>query len=185
MAEFPWHETEHTAREFDRRSHGCSVTGRTRGYAHRIDVGVGVPVVWAALTTARSLGLWCAPGAEIDPRPGGSLRASVDRVTFFDAHIDVYVPERRMRLIHLPSPALPPGETAIVDDFMLDAAPRGAILRLLGSGFPAAEAWDAVYLQRRTGWERALARLRLLLEREARGQAASGGPAARRSRTAE
>jgi hypothetical protein len=72
-----------------------------------------------------------------------------------------------MRLIHLPSPALPAAESALVDDFMLDERPGGATLRLLGSGFPADESWDAVYLRRRTGWERAMARLKVLVEREA------------------
>lgn len=126
------------------------------------------------MTTA-AVGLWCSPDAAIDARPGGSFRANVDRVTEFEAHIDVYVPERRMRLIHLPSPALPAAGIAIVDDFLLDGTPRGATLRLLGSGFPADEAWDAVYLRRRTGWERALARLKVLIERKARASRAAGG----------
>ena len=53
------------------------------------------------------------------------------------AHIDVFLPGRRLRLIHLPSPALPAGDSAIVDDLMLepraasDAAAR-ARLRLPG-----------------------------------------------------
>ncbi len=156
-----------------------TMTERTRGYAHRIDVAAGVSDVWAALTTSRAVGLWCSPGAEVSPRPGGSFRANVDRVTETEAHIDVFVPRRRMRLIHLPSPHLPPVETAIVDDFMLDEAPRGAILRLLGSGFPVGETWDAIYLRRRAGWEHALARLKVLVEREAAagreiGKAADG-----------
>ncbi len=151
----------------------------TRGYAHRIDVAADVPAVWTAVTTSRTVALWCAPHAAVDARPGGSFRASIDRVTETEAHIDMFVPHRRMRLIHLPSPALPPAETAVVDDFMLDQAPGGAILRLLGSGYPVDEAWDPIYLRRRTSWERALARLKVLVERESRashptGRAAEG-----------
>lgn len=143
------------------------MTARTRGYAHRIDVRADVKGLWTALTTVRQLGLWCSPGAQISARPGGSFRASVDRVTESEAHIDVFEPPRRMRLIHLPSPSLPPAEVAIVDDFMLDAAAGGTVLRLLGSGFPLDPAWDEIYLLRRTSWERALARLKMLVEREA------------------
>ena len=145
-----------------------TMTGRTRGYAHRVDVAAGVSAVWNALTDSRSLALWCAPGAEISPRPGGSFRANVDRVTESEAHIDVYEPHRRMRLIHLPWSGIPTSQAPLVDDFILDAAPGGAILRLLGSGFPAEEDWDAIYLRRRAGWQQALARLKVLVEREAR-----------------
>ncbi len=137
----------------------------TRGYAHRIDVAAPAPAVWIALTTSAALDRWCSAGAKIDARPGGSLRASVDRVTEFEAHIDVYTPQRRMRLIHLPSPALPSTDSPLVDDFVLETLGDGTIVRLLGSGIPSDSAWDAVYLRLRTGWERAMARLKVYTER--------------------
>lgn len=145
-----------------------TMTGRTRGYAHRIDVAAPVPAVWNALTDSRSLALWCSPRAEISARPGGAFRANVDRITETEAHIDVFEPHRRLRLIHLPSSGIPTQAT-LVDDFILDEAPGGATLRLLGSGFPSEEDWDAIYLRRRTGWQHALARLKVLVEREAGG----------------
>jgi len=145
-----------------------TMTGRTRGYAHRIDIAAAVTSVWNALTDSHSLSLWCSANAEISARPGGSFRANVDRITETEAHIDVYEPQRRMRLIHLPADGIPNLEGPLVDDFMLDEAPGGATLRLLGSGFPAEERWDAVYLRRRAGWKSALARLKVLVEREAR-----------------
>jgi uncharacterized protein YndB with AHSA1/START domain len=141
---------------------------RTRGYAHRVDVRAPAPLVWAALTTSAALSQWCAPGAEIDARPGGSFRASVDRVTEFEAHIDVFMPQRRMRLLYLPSPDLPP-DCAVVDDFVLDEGPDGTIVRLLSSGFPGDAEWDEMYLRLRVSWERAMARLKVLVEREAPG----------------
>jgi uncharacterized protein YndB with AHSA1/START domain len=136
-----------------------------------VDVNAPAPLVWTALTTSSSLSQWCAPGAEIDARPGGLFRASVDRVTEFEGHIDVYMPQRRMRLLYLPSPALPP-ESAIVDDFVLDATEKCTIVRLLGSGIPAGAEWDEMYLRLRTAWERAMSRLKVHVEREA-AQAAS------------
>ncbi|MGH8260580.1 MAG: SRPBCC family protein [Steroidobacteraceae bacterium] len=159
------------------------MTERTRGYAHRIDVPVDVRAVWDALTTAPAIGLWCSPDAGIDARPGGSFHANVDRITQFEAHIDLYVPLRRMRLIHLTSPLLPSAESAIVDDFMLEGAEGAATLRLLGSGFPTDASWDVMYLRRRTGWERALARLKVVLTRAATspGDAAPGNARAGRS----
>lgn len=148
------------------------MTDRTRGYAHRVDVAAPLPAVWTALTTSASLGEWCSPGAEIDARQGGSLRASVDRVTEFEAHIDVYIPERRMRLIHLRSAKLPSTDCTLVDDFVLDAGARASIVRLLGSGVPSDSAWDVIYLRLRRGWEQSLTRLKVYVERAAARSAA-------------
>ena len=131
------------------------MTDRTRGYAYRIEVAAPISRVWEALTTSAALEEWCSPGARIDARPGGSFQASVDQVTEFVAHIDVYSPQRRLRLIHLPSPALPPTDGTFVDDFVLEACGDATIIRLLGSGIPSAVAWDALYMRVRTGWGRA------------------------------
>jgi hypothetical protein len=149
----------------------AGMTDRTRGYAHRVDVIAPAPLVWAALTSSSALSLWCAPGAQIDARQGGSFRASVDRVTEFEAHIDVFLPPRRMRLLYLPSPALP-ADCTMVDDFVLDAGPARTIVRLLGSGIPGGSECDEIYLRLRTAWERAMSRLKVLVERDA-AQAAS------------
>ena len=145
---------------------------RTRGYAHRIDIAADVATVWAAMTETASLARWCSPAAEIRPKPGGSFRASVDRVVELDAHIDVFEPGRRLRLIYLPAKALPPADSAIVDDFLVQPGPKGGTLvRLLGSGIPDAPAWDAPYMRLRMGWERAMARLKVFVEKQQKGPA--------------
>src|ERR1700733_9772915 len=111
------------------------MVSRLRGYAHRTDIAASAQSVWSALTDTASLAIWCSPDARISPKTGGLFRASVDRVTQLEAHIDVYEPARRLRLIYLPCAALPTGESAVTDDFMLDPDPRGTIVRLIGSGF--------------------------------------------------
>jgi uncharacterized protein YndB with AHSA1/START domain len=141
------------------------MSGRTRGYAHRIDIMAGAPDVWKVLTDTECLRKWCSPEAQVSAREGGYFRASVDRVTELEAHIDVLLPQRRMRLIYLPSEDLPQHGSAIVDDFMLDDTdPAKTVLRLLGSGFPSDRESDTAYLRLRTGWERAIARLKVLVE---------------------
>ena len=139
---------------------------RTRGYAHRIDIAAAATRIWSALTTVAELRIWCSPAAQIVAREGGLFRASVDRISEQEAHIDVLQPPRRMRLIYLPTPQLPQAETAVVDDFMLDPAGSHTVVRLLGSGFPPDEEWDTQYLRLRVGWERALARLKARFEGE-------------------
>lgn len=113
------------------------------------------------------------------------MRASVDRVTQFETYIDVFTPERRMRLIHLPGKAQPRTESTIVDDLVLDGSGTLTIVRVLGSGIPGEERWDALYLALRAGWERAMARLKVYVERTAEEAAAGerpSGAAGRRGR---
>jgi uncharacterized protein YndB with AHSA1/START domain len=144
---------------------------RARGYAHRVDIVADTSEVWRALTEAEHLAQWCSPGAQIRAQKGGLFRASVDRVTELEAHIDVFEPSRRLRLIYLPSKVLPPTDDPIVDDFILDAQEPGTILRLLGSGIPATEEWNKPYLRLRLGWQQAMTRLKVFTEKQLRSKA--------------
>jgi uncharacterized protein YndB with AHSA1/START domain len=137
---------------------------KVRGYAHRVDVDADAAMVWRALTEQSQLVRWCCPDVELQPRQGGLFRARVDRVTELEAHIDLFEPGRRLRLIYLPNPHLPPADSVITDDFMLDPVPAGTILRLLGSGIPSTPQWDPQYVRLRTSWLQALNRLKIFLE---------------------
>ena len=109
--------------------------------------------------------IWSGAEADIVPRIGGLYRlGAAPRAR--EAHIDVFEPNRRLRLIYFGDPSLPPCASAIVDDFLLDArnGPGKTSLRLLGSGIPEAAAWDAFYKRARLGWERSLARIKVTLE---------------------
>jgi uncharacterized protein YndB with AHSA1/START domain len=144
---------------------------RARGYAHRVDIAAGVGEVWRALTETEALALWCSPGAQIRPQKGGLFRASVDRVVEMEAHIDVFEPGRRLRLIYLPSAALPPTDDPLVDDFMIDARDPATIVRLLGSGVPPTEEWNKPYQRLRLGWQQAMTRLKVFTEKRVRSKA--------------
>ena len=148
------------------------MSDKERGYAHRVDILAGATLVWRALTDQGQLARWCAPDAAISPRQGGLFRASVDRVSEFEAHIELFEPPRRLRLMYLPSATLPPAATVHVDDFIIEPAGRGTIVRLLGSGVPATPEWDTHYLRLRTSWQQALSRLKVFVEQQAR----SGAP---------
>jgi uncharacterized protein YndB with AHSA1/START domain len=139
---------------------------KERGYAHRVDVLADASEVWRALTEVALLRAWCSPGADIRARAGGLFRACVDRVTEFGAHIDVFEPPRRLRLLYLPSEALPHAGTVMIDDFILDKVEGGTIVRLLGSGVPATPEWDTQYWRLRTSWQQALTRLKVCVEKQ-------------------
>lgn len=142
------------------------MSDKLRGYAHRVDIAADPQQVWRALTQAENLKRWCSPAADIRAKRGGLFRASVDRVIELEASIDVYEPARRLRLIYLPCKELPPSDDPIVDDFILDAVAPGTIVRLLGSGIPATMDWDAQYKRLRMGWQAAMTRLKVFVERQ-------------------
>ncbi len=143
---------------------------RVRGYAHRVDIAADVQAVWRAFTSPTDLPIWCSPDARMRARTGGLFRASVDRVTELEAHIDVFDPARRLRLIYLPCAVLPAADSAIVVDFILEPAQDTTIMRVLGSGFPEGPDWDVQYKRMRMGWERAMARLKVFVEKQIREQ---------------
>ena len=147
------------------------MSDKERGYAHRIDIVADAQAVWRALTEEEQLQRWCSPRAQIRPRVGGLFRACVDRVTEFEAQIELLDPLRRLRLMYLPSEAVPRADTVMVDDFTLDPVPGGTIVRLLGSGVPAAPEWDIQYWRLRTSWQQALARLKVYVEQQRGGGA--------------
>jgi uncharacterized protein YndB with AHSA1/START domain len=139
---------------------------RTRGYAHRIDISAPPALIWRALLEPALLAEWYAPGAHVTARAGGSFEIRIDNDLKREAHIDVFDPGRRLRLIYLAPEDLPPSEHVIVDDFILSEEQGMSVLRLLGSGFPADDPdWEDLYLRLRGGWGQALARLKVSLER--------------------
>jgi uncharacterized protein YndB with AHSA1/START domain len=155
------------------------MAGGTRGYAQRVDIRADIEVVWRALLEPSTLALWYAPGARIDAREGGIYCVRHNAEMEREAHIDVFLPPRRLRLIYMPLPGLPDDGAVIVEDFLLDrdqvaaraeAAGAATVLRLMGSGVPEGGEWHSTYVALRRGWERALLRLKVLLERPPPGR---------------
>ncbi len=91
-----------------------------------------------------------------------------DRDLQREAHIDVFDVGRRLRLIYMTPHDLPPTDSVMVDDFILDTERDTAVLRLLGFGIPADVAWNDYYTRLRGGWGQALARLKVCVEKLAR-----------------
>jgi uncharacterized protein YndB with AHSA1/START domain len=149
----------------------------TRGYAHLIEVKVPVGRVWRALTEPRWVRIWQNLDAEIDARPGGIYRVGQPGAGGREAHIDIFDPNRRLRLIYLNGPDLPRSQSAIVDDFLVDSKAGKTAVRLLGSGIPGTEVWDRPYVKMRLSWERLLARLRVMLENPPRPKQPAEPPA--------
>lgn len=136
----------------------------TRGYAHLVEIAAPANRVWRALTESAMIRIWQNTEAEVDARKGGMYRTGVRGKNLREAHIDVFEPNRRLRLIYMNGRDFPPSDSAIVDDFLLDGREGKTALRLLGSGVPESAAWDRPYVKIRMSWERLLARMRVMLE---------------------
>jgi uncharacterized protein YndB with AHSA1/START domain len=143
-----------------------STRNGTRGYAHLVEIEVPVARVWRALTDPGLIRIWSGQEAQIDPRQGGAYRLGNLSNGGREAHIDIFEANRRLRLIYLKGGDWPPGDSAVVDDFLLDVRKGEGTtsLRLLGSGVPEAPAWDKSYVRIRMGWERLMARIKVTLE---------------------
>jgi uncharacterized protein YndB with AHSA1/START domain len=138
----------------------------TRGYAHLVEVNVPVARVWRALTDPGLIRIWSGLEAEVDARKGGIYRLGKRNGDSREAHIDVFEVNRRLRLIYLSGSNWPAGNSAVVDDFILDVRKGEGTtsLRLLGSGVPESAEWDKAYVRIRLGWERHMARIKVALE---------------------
>lgn len=136
---------------------------RTRGYAHHVDIDVPVALVWEALTHVPTIVRWYADRAIVEPRVGGRYFVERKDRGARDAQIDVFDPNRRLRLVYLKSPGSPPSDSALVDDFILDTKGNATVLRILGSGIPDTKEWDPIYARLRLGWPILFRQLRQML----------------------
>ena len=136
---------------------------RTRGYAHHVEIAVPAERVWQALTHVPTIVRWYADRAIVEPRAGGRFYVEHKDRGARDAHIDIFEPNRRLRLVYLKAPAAPPSDTALIDDFLLDSRGSHTILRILGSGIPDSRAWDPIYARLRLGWPILFTQLRMML----------------------
>jgi uncharacterized protein YndB with AHSA1/START domain len=149
---------------------------KTRGFAHRIDIAVAPPKVWAVLCGPTLLQLWAGAGARVKPQKGGHWLVVPAPGLEREAIIDIFDPPRRLRLIYLTPPTLPVFDGAVVEDILLDTEGTGSVVRLLASGVPDLPEWTPYYGKVRTSAERALGRLKVLCEqRERMAQASAKG----------
>ncbi|MET0292629.1 MAG: SRPBCC domain-containing protein [Steroidobacteraceae bacterium] len=139
---------------------------RTRGYAHRVDIVAPPSRVWSALIEPALLARWFGPNPSVKPKAGGRFQATLDPGLEREALIDIFDVNRRLRLVYMTPSYLPPFEGAVVDDFLIEPEGPNTIVRLLGSGIPEGKLWDAHYVKLRAQSERALARLKLLMEKK-------------------
>jgi uncharacterized protein YndB with AHSA1/START domain len=138
---------------------------KTRGFAQRIDIAAPAGKVWHAISAPDLLPLWLGEDARVKPQQSGSWSATIGPGLSRHAMIDVFEPPRRLRLIYLPPDDLSAFDGAVADDILLEDDGAGStIVRLLCSGVPDLPEWNTHFVRVRAASERALARLKGLVE---------------------
>jgi len=136
-----------------------------RGYLESCSITASPQAVWRAFVDPALMSRWLAKTAAVDPRPGGLYRFEHAHAGRREAHIDLFQPPRRLRLIHFVQPDWPvAADVAPVDDVLVLQRDDTTVVRILGSGVPADPAWDPLLRRWRGAWAVGLAMLKKILE---------------------
>jgi uncharacterized protein YndB with AHSA1/START domain len=120
-----------------------------------IEVNAPAHVVWQALTEAEHLTRWFPPVARVEPGAGGSIFASWGDGVEGTWLIEVWEPNRALRL----------NEGAGTVDCLIEARGNTTVLRVVQSGFGADASFDDQYESTSSGWHYFLYNLKHYLER--------------------
>lgn len=115
--------------------------------------------VFRALTEKDELERWFLRKAEIDLRPGGTIRFEWRPGVFNQGKILVLEPPHRLSYTW---EVQTPDVTTVT--FELTAENDGTLLHVINTGYREGEDWDSYYDQRHNGWGIHLGNLRAWLE---------------------
>jgi uncharacterized protein YndB with AHSA1/START domain len=132
-----------------------------RSVEKTIEIDAPVDAVWAAISDAKELMRWFPPQARSTPGLGGSIWMCWEGFYESDGRIDVWEPERHLRITGFPQ--------QLATDYYLEGKGGTTVLRVVTSGFGPEESWDEMVEGVRCGWDFELRSLRHYLEHH-RGQ---------------
>jgi uncharacterized protein YndB with AHSA1/START domain len=149
----------------------------SRSYEHEIEIHASPSAVWRALTDAEELTRWFVEAARVTPGAGGSIWLSWGDGMGIETRIEVWEPERRLRVVNEPRPDDDPSmrtmervwrlrvEQPLYEEWRLEHRGDVTVLRLVESGIPDSPDWDGFYEGTRNGWRTALLGLKHYLEK--------------------
>lgn len=143
---------------------------KRRTFETEIEIDAPVEAVWKALTEAEELTRWFPLEAKVTPGVGGKVEMSWTGYSVWNARIEIWEPNRRLRCVGAPQFADESVEevTPLVLDYILEAKGGKTVLRLVHSGFRSESDWDDEYFESvHRGWDFELRGLRHYLERHA------------------
>jgi uncharacterized protein YndB with AHSA1/START domain len=146
-------------------------TEQPRSIERELEINAPVEAVWKALTDAEELTRWFPLEARVTPGAGGSMWMSWRNEYQHETPIEIWEPNKRLRLIYCEAtPADAPEGTfripfRVTLDYYLEGRGGKTVLRLVHSGFGRDAIWDAQYDGTCTGWDFMLGGLKHYLER--------------------
>ena len=146
-------------------------TKSVRAHETRIEIDAPIEEVWKALTDATEIARWFAPKMTVEPGVGGFVIADWGPGIEWKTAIEVWEPNKHLRLVETRDRALSPTETEqlepcrLLQDFYLEAQGGKTVLRLVHSGFGSSKGWDHEYEGTQGGWKACFLRLKTGLER--------------------
>lgn len=135
----------------------------TREVEAAIEIDASPAAVWKALTDAEELSRWFCFEARTEPGPGGSIWLSWGEGCQGTGAIEVWEPERRLRV----RDQAPEGAalSPLATDYLLAGRGGKTVLRVVSSGFGRGADWDEQYDSISRGWEVFLRALAYYFER--------------------
>ena len=115
-----------------------------RKHDMQIEIAAPAAEVWKALTTGEGIASWFASGTTVEPGAGGKMTVSWGEGMEFTQRIEVWEPERQLRLV---------GDRNMVVDYTLEARGGTTVLRFVHSGFGDSADFDGEYDATGIGWQ--------------------------------
>jgi uncharacterized protein YndB with AHSA1/START domain len=137
-----------------------TTSGAERAVERQIEIAAPLSAVWKALTDAEELIRWFPLEARVTPGQGGSVWMRWDDAETVEDRIDVWEPERRLRLVGKAGPW-----SRLATDYTLEGKGGTTVLRVVSSGFGGEDDPDEVMQGFGFGWDFELRGLRHYLER--------------------
>ncbi|MEX0707727.1 MAG: mechanosensitive ion channel domain-containing protein [Woeseia sp.] len=136
----------------------------TRSHRRDVNLAIGIDEVWHAITDADKLKKWLARDGEFRPFIGGPFSLTLRDDVQFNGRIDIFLPPRRMRLVHETAEGEEPlASGPITTDLLLKESEGSTQLTVIVSGIPASEDWEIEYRRSEDRWQDAFNELEDLL----------------------
>jgi uncharacterized protein YndB with AHSA1/START domain len=136
---------------------------RGRAFEMTLEIGASPQAVWRALTDADELVRWFPLEARVAPGEGGAMWWGWEDPWFFDTGIEVWRPQRQLRLVERRTDGTARDRTLAMD-FVIEGRGGTTVLRFVHSGFGSGSDWDDEFDGISRGWAFELRSLRHYLE---------------------
>ncbi len=130
--------------------------------SHHLDLDTQAPrtEVWEALTTSEQLKRWLVRDGNVEARIGGAVHLALRDGYEITGRIDIYIPERRLRVVVAPAEGEEPLATGpITVDLRVRERDEKTRLSVDVSGIPGTEDWEEYYRLSVDRWKQAFSEL--------------------------